>query len=77
MKNILLTTVALSAISMAAFSANAADTYTLDPTHTNIVWQANHFGFSNPSGKLSNPDNSLLEQIKTFVLIGKLSILVI
>lgn len=49
-------------------------TYTLDPNHTNVVWQANHFGFSNPSGKLvkvsgevtldeKNPDKSSVHAI--------------
>jgi polyisoprenoid-binding protein YceI len=32
-------------------SAKAADTYTLDPNHTYVLWHVNHFGFSNPSGK--------------------------
>jgi polyisoprenoid-binding protein YceI len=36
---------------LCAFNAWAADRYELDVTHTNIVWQANHFGFSSPSGK--------------------------
>lgn len=34
------------------FSAQAADTYTLDPAHTTVIWEANHFGFSNPHGLL-------------------------
>jgi polyisoprenoid-binding protein YceI len=25
--------------------------YTVDPQHTYVLWRANHFGFSNPSGK--------------------------
>ncbi len=25
-------------------SAKAADTYTLDPTHTTVIWNASHFG---------------------------------
>ena len=33
--------------------AIAADTYTLDPTHTSVVWSLNHFGFSNPWGKFA------------------------
>jgi polyisoprenoid-binding protein YceI len=31
--------------------AEAADTFTLDPSHTYVQWYINHFGFSNPSGK--------------------------
>lgn len=28
-----------------------AQNYTLDPSHTSVVWEINHFGYSNPSGK--------------------------
>ena len=42
-----------------ASSANAADTYTFDPHHTTVVWTANHFGFSNPSGKFSEIEGDL------------------
>lgn len=33
-----------------AYAANA-ETYTLDPNHSYVLWRINHFGFSNPSGK--------------------------
>jgi polyisoprenoid-binding protein YceI len=29
----------------------AADTFTIDPNHTYVLWHVNHFGFSSPSGK--------------------------
>ena len=29
----------------------ATETYTLDPTHSYVMWHINHFGFSSPSGK--------------------------
>lgn len=29
----------------------AADTYTLDPTHSYVDWKISHFGYSHPSGK--------------------------
>lgn len=46
-------------------SAVAADKYTLDPTHTNLYWKANHFGFSNPSGKFTEVEGSfVLDQSK-------------
>ncbi len=46
--------------------------FILDPLHTNIVWSANHVGFSNPNGKFAkssgvmfldeaNPENSSVE----------------
>jgi polyisoprenoid-binding protein YceI len=37
----------------------AAETYTLDPMHTNIDWRINHFGFSNPSGKFARVEGTL------------------
>lgn len=49
-------------------STQAAETYQLDPKHTQIIWHINHLGFSNPSGKWipegtliideKNPENS-------------------
>jgi polyisoprenoid-binding protein YceI len=33
------------------FSAKAAENYTIDPSHTAVLWHINHLGFSNPSGK--------------------------
>jgi polyisoprenoid-binding protein YceI len=45
-------------------SANAADTYTLDPTHSYVLWHINHFGFSNPSGKWYAKGTLILDQAK-------------
>ncbi len=46
----------LALLAAAAFvtplSAHAADTYTLDPSHTTVIWKANHVQFSNPNGLL-------------------------
>jgi polyisoprenoid-binding protein YceI len=54
---------ALLAASALAFSyaapAMAAETYTLDPMHTQVVWSISHFGFSNPSGKFASIEGSL------------------
>lgn len=33
------------------FAIAAEEKYALDPQHTYVSWQINHFGFSNPSGK--------------------------
>lgn len=52
MQKFLLGTVALITFGLPTI-AQAADTYTLDPFHTNLYWKANHFGFSNPSGKFA------------------------
>lgn len=43
----------LAALALMTFplaAANAADTYTLDPNHTTVIWKATHFGFSQPHG---------------------------
>ena len=41
-------------------TAEAANTYKLDPLHTAVVWHVNHFGFSTPSGKFMNAEGTLL-----------------
>lgn len=43
-----------------AAPAFAADTYTLDPNHTNIAWQASHFGFSSPDGKWASASGEVV-----------------
>lgn len=54
----------LLAIFVAAFSNNSfaavENKYTIDPTHTSVVWFVNHFGFSNPSGKFSDIEGSIV-----------------
>lgn len=45
-------------------TAQAADTYTLDPNHTYILWHINHFGFSNPSGKWMANGTLVLDEAK-------------
>ena len=42
-----------------AVSAQAAETYTLDASHTAVTFHINHFGFSNPSGKFMNVEGSV------------------
>ncbi|HTM80857.1 YceI family protein [Asticcacaulis sp.] len=44
------------AFALLSFSAPAfaADTYTLEPTHTSVTFQYTHFGFSHPTGKFMN-----------------------
>jgi polyisoprenoid-binding protein YceI len=77
MRSILARTLIASAIflpfSSAALAAkaSAAETFTLDPGHTYVLWHINHFGFSNPSGKWlangtlvldeTNPQNSKVD----------------
>jgi len=57
MKKLLPTALAALLLSL---PANAADTYQFDPNHTNINWSANHFGFSNPSGKFNDVSGKLI-----------------
>ncbi len=40
-------------------SANAADLYKVDPTNASINWSANHFGFSNQSGKITDVSGTI------------------
>ncbi|OFW88979.1 MAG: polyisoprenoid-binding protein [Alphaproteobacteria bacterium RIFCSPHIGHO2_12_FULL_45_9] len=55
-----LRTLALTAmVSTLAFSAQAAETYKLDASHTAITWHVNHFGFSTPSGKFMSVDGEV------------------
>ena len=59
MKATVLSLLSSSTLFIAAPSL-AADSYKLDPSHTAIVWQVSHFGFSSPSGKFMNVDGSVL-----------------
>lgn len=45
-------------------SAEAAETYTLDPAHSYVMWHINHFGFSNPSGKWMAKGTLFLDEEK-------------
>lgn len=61
MKHSLYGILASTVIALSASSALAApETYTFDPMHTNITWHANHFGFSNPSGKFIQSEGTLV-----------------
>lgn len=46
-----------SLISLKAIAETA--NYALDPMHTNVVWSANHFGFSSPSGKFAKVEGTI------------------
>ena len=60
-----MTTKTLSLLALGALlaaplaSAHAAETYTLDASHTAIVWHVNHFGFSTPSGKFMSAEGTV------------------
>lgn len=42
----------------------AAETFTLDPSHTYVLWHINHFGFSNPSGKWMAEGTLVLDETR-------------
>jgi polyisoprenoid-binding protein YceI len=49
------------ALMLATSTAQAATTtYTLDPTHTNVVWNISHFEFSTPNGKFFSPTGEVV-----------------
>ncbi len=56
----LLAAVFTAAVLLVSVPASAAETYTLDPMHTSVTWTINHFGFSNPWGKFSLIEGSLV-----------------
>ena len=51
----------IAGMALLPMSANAEpETYTFDPTHTAIVFQIDHFGFSAPTGKFMNVEGELV-----------------
>lgn len=58
-KNTLRAALVLGLMGGTAFSAQAAETYKLDASHTAITWHVNHFGFSTPSGKFMSVDGEV------------------
>jgi polyisoprenoid-binding protein YceI len=49
----------VAGLSGAAFSAQAADTYKLDPTHTSVLFIVNHLGFSDYQGRFGGVTGEL------------------
>jgi polyisoprenoid-binding protein YceI len=49
----------VAGLSGAAFSAQAADTYKLDPTHTSVLFIVNHLGFSDYQGRFNDVTGEL------------------
>lgn len=62
MNNKFAAVLASAVLSMTAISGAhaAAETYAFDPHHANINWNANHFGFSNPSGHFNVSKGTLI-----------------
>ncbi len=62
MKTLLLRIVLMLGVSLSFISPTfAADTYTLDPAHTYVIWHVSHFGFSNYAGKWSAEGTLVLD----------------
>lgn len=59
MKRVLFATVAAAFLTLSSMAAQASDTYSFDPNHTNILFHDNHFGFSSPSGRFGIKDGSV------------------
>lgn len=55
MKKIALTIATLGLLVSSAHATN----YKFDPSHTTVNWSANHFGFSNPTGKFTEFEGGL------------------
>jgi polyisoprenoid-binding protein YceI len=49
-----------SLLALATFSAQAADSYTIDPTHTQVEFTYSHFGFSNITGRFDTVESEFL-----------------
>lgn len=58
LKKALITTSFLTTFATSAFGA--PQKYVFEQNHTTITWKANHFGFSNPSGKLMDVKGNLI-----------------
>lgn len=56
------TILAITLFASASFAA--AEKYILDPAHTYVFWQVNHFGFSHPSGKWMADGTLTIDQEK-------------
>ena len=54
----LILTAALATASTAALAEPV--TYKIDPSHTNVIAQWNHFGFSNPTAHFGDADGTLV-----------------
>lgn len=49
-----------SLFALAAFGVQAADKYTIDPTHTQVQFTYSHFGFSNITGRFDKVESEFL-----------------
>ena len=59
MKKLKLLSISLTALFLASANSFAQEAYKIDSNHTSVTWTANHFGFSNPSGKFSDIEGAI------------------
>lgn len=64
MKKLLLKFWPMTLLFIATINVFAQDTYTIDPSHSYVLWHISHFGFSNPSGKWYASGSLILDQAK-------------
>lgn len=55
-----LITASLFALLISGNSFAKEEKYTIEPTHTSVLWSANHFGFSDVSGKFNNINGAIV-----------------
>ena len=61
MKKLKLLTIAAAAFIISSGNSFAeTNEYKIEPNHTSVTWNANHFGFSNPSGKFTDIDGKII-----------------
>ncbi len=53
-----------ASLALVAPTFAAPETYTLDSSHSYVMWHINHFGFSNPSGKWMVDGTLILDETK-------------
>ncbi|HET6546306.1 MAG TPA: YceI family protein [Rhodanobacteraceae bacterium] len=56
----LIRSLVLALVALASTPILAAETYTLDPRHTQALFTWNHLGFSNPTGNFNEIDGTLV-----------------
>jgi polyisoprenoid-binding protein YceI len=61
MNKLKLLSIAILALTFASKTSFAEENiYVIEPNHISVVWFANHFGFSNPSGKFTDISGKVL-----------------
>ena len=75
MKNFLLTLFTIITFALPLNASAGSFKYIIDPSHANVIWSANHFGFSNVYGRFDDvqgslffdPENPTLSNVKVII----------